>query len=86
VHAGRYLLLVAGSAFAAALFLGGTQGPVLPGWLWMTLKTLVVVVALVAVRGRLALLRPDRFLEVGWLVLLPLALGQLLVVSLVVAT
>lgn len=84
--AGRYLLLVAGSAFATALFLGGTQGPLLPGWLWMTLKTLVVVGALVAVRGRLALLRPDRFLEVGWLVLLPAALVQLLVVSLVVAS
>lgn len=84
--AGRYLLLVAGSAFSAALFLGGTQGPLLPGWLWMTLKTLVVVAALVAVRGRLALLRPDRFLEIGWLVLLPLALVQLLVVSLVVAS
>ncbi|MDQ2756676.1 MAG: NADH-quinone oxidoreductase subunit H [Actinomycetota bacterium] len=84
--AGRYLLLTAGSAFATALFLGGTQGPLLPGWAWMSLKTLVVVVALVAVRGRLALLRPDRFLEVGWLVLLPLALAQLLVVSLVVAS
>ncbi len=86
VSAGRYLLLTAGSAFATALFLGGTQGPLLPGWVWMSLKTLVVVVALVAVRGRLALLRPDRFLEVGWLVLLPLALVQLLVVSLVVAS
>ncbi len=84
--AGRYLLLTAGSAFATALFLGGTQGPLLPGWAWMSLKTLVVVLALVAVRGRLALLRPDRFLEVGWLVLLPLALAQLLVVSLVVAS
>ncbi|MEO3936560.1 NADH-quinone oxidoreductase subunit H [Dermatophilaceae bacterium Soc4.6] len=84
--AGRYLLLTAGSAFATALFLGGTQGPLLPGWMWMSLKTLVVVLALVAVRGRLVLLRPDRFLEVGWLVLLPLALAQLLVVSLVVAS
>jgi len=84
--AGRYLLLVAGSAFAATLFLGGSQGPLLPGWLWMSLKTLVVVVALVAVRDRVALLRPDRFLEVGWLVLLPATLVQLLVVSLVVAS
>ncbi|WP_411284475.1 complex I subunit 1 family protein [Lapillicoccus sp.] len=84
--AGRYLLLVAGSAFTATLFLGGSQGPLLPGWLWMSLKTLVVVVALVAVRDRVALLRPDRFLEVGWLVLLPATLVQLLVVSLVVAS
>lgn len=84
--AGRYLLLVAGSAFTTASFLGGSQGPLLPGWLWMSLKTLVVVVALVAVRDKVALLRPDRFLEVGWLVLLPATLVQLLVVSLVVAS
>ncbi len=81
VSAGRYLLLASGSAFTAALFLGGTQGPLLPGAVWMSLKTLLLLLALVVVRQRLTLLRPDRFLEVGWLVLLPAALLQLLVVS-----
>ncbi|MGI8458286.1 MAG: complex I subunit 1 family protein [Propionibacteriaceae bacterium] len=84
VQSGRYLLLVAGSAFAVALFLGGAQGPTLPGWTWMAIKTLVLLGVLVAIRRRVALLRPDRFLEVGWLVLLPAALVQLLVVSVLV--
>ncbi len=84
VQAGRYLLLVAGSAFTVALFLGGGQGPLLPGWAWMLVKTALLTAVLVAVRGRWALQRPDRFMSTGWLILLPAALLQLLVVSVVV--
>lgn len=84
VQAGRYLLLVAGSAFTVALFLGGGIGPLLPVWVWMLIKTALLTAVLVAVRGRLALLRPDRFMEVGWLILLPAALLQLLLVSVIV--
>lgn len=84
VQAGRYLLLGAGSAVAAVLFLGGGSGPLLPGWVWLLVKTVLVLVGLVAVRRRLPLLRPDRFMELGWLVLLPATLLQLLVVALVV--
>ncbi|MCI2237285.1 NADH-quinone oxidoreductase subunit H [Paenibacillus sp. TRM 82003] len=81
--AGRYALLVAGSAFAVAAFLGGGAGPWLPGWLWSLLKTVALVSVLVAVRGRFPLLRPDRLVELGWVVVLPLTLLQLLVVSIV---
>ena len=84
VQAGRYLLLAAGSAVAATLFLGGGNGPLLPGWGWVLVKTLAILTGLVALRRRLPLLRPDRFLELGWLVLLPATLLQLLVVALVV--
>jgi NADH-quinone oxidoreductase subunit H len=84
LQAGRYLFLAAGAAFSVPLFLGGGAGPVLPGWAWVLLKTLVVLAVLVWVRRKVALLRPDRFLEVGWMVLLPAAVVQDLVVSLVV--
>jgi NADH-quinone oxidoreductase subunit H len=86
VRAGRYLLLVAGSAFVAAVFLGGGNGPLLPAWAWMAVKTTVLLAALVAARRRVPLLRPDRFLEIGWLVLLPAALVQLLVVAVAVVS
>ncbi len=86
VQAGRYLLLVAGSAFVAAVFLGGGNGPLLPAWVWMAVKTTVLLAGLVAARRRVPLLRPDRFLEIGWLVLLPAALVQLLVVAVVVVS
>ena len=81
---GRYALLAAGAAFAVPLFLGGGAGPLLPAWAWVLAKTMLLLAALVAVRGRLPVLRPDLFMEVGWMVLLPAALVQDLVVAVVV--
>ncbi len=81
VLAGRYALLAAGAAFAVPMFLGGADGPLLPGWAWFAIKTVLLLAALVALRRRLPALRPDRFVEVGWLVLLPAVLLQVLVVS-----
>lgn len=82
--AGRHALLAAGAAFSVPLFLGGGAGPLLPDPLWQLLKTLAVLALLVVVRRRLPVLRPERFAEVGWVVLLPLTLLQVLVTSLLV--
>jgi NADH-quinone oxidoreductase subunit H len=84
VLAGRYALLAAGAAFAVPLFLGGGAGPLLPAPLWVLVKALLLLAALVAVRRRLPAARPDRFVEAGWLVLLPAVLLQVLIVSVVV--
>lgn len=84
VLAGRWALLVAGAAFGVPLFLGGGGGPLLPGALWSVLKTAAVLALLVGVRRRLPLLRAERAMEVGWLVLLPLTLGQLLLTTVLV--
>lgn len=84
VLAGRWALLAAGSAMAVPLFLGGGAGPLLPGWLWVLVKTAVVVAGLVVLGGRWPLLRPERVVEVGWLVVLPAVLVQLLAVAVVV--
>ncbi len=81
--AGRYALLAAGAAVAVPLFLGGGAGPLLPGWLWTLVKAAALLAVLVGLRRRLPAVRPDRFLEAGWLVLLPAVLLQLLVVSVV---
>ncbi len=83
VDGGRFALLVAGSAVAVALFLGGGSGPLVPGWVWTPLKTALLVAALLWVGRRIPRLRPDLLLEVGWLVLLPAAVLQDLVVSIV---
>ncbi|MGN6578307.1 MAG: NADH-quinone oxidoreductase subunit H [Nocardioides sp.] len=82
-EAGRYALLAAGSAFAVPMFLGGGSGPLLPGWVWVLIKAAAVLVGLVWLRRRLPLARPDTFLEVGWLVLLPAVLLQDLLVAVV---
>jgi NADH-quinone oxidoreductase subunit H len=82
--AGRHALVVAGAAFAVPVFLGGGAGPLLPDWTWQLLKTLGVLLLLVLVRRRLPVVRPERFAEVGWVLLVPLTLLQVLVTSLIV--
>ncbi|MGI8537843.1 MAG: NADH-quinone oxidoreductase subunit H [Mycobacteriales bacterium] len=84
VLAGRHALLAAGAAFAVPLFLGGDAGPLLPGWLWQLGKTLAVLAVLLVIRRRLPVLRPERFAELGWLVLIPLTLVQVFLTSLLV--
>lgn len=82
--AGRYVLLVSAAGFATALFLGGGAGPLLPGVLWSVLKTAGVLAVLVWARWRWPLVRPERFEEFAWVVLLPASIVQALLVSLVV--
>lgn len=81
--AGRYALLAAGAAFAVPMFLGGGAGPLLPDWAWVLVKTLLLLAVLVVLRRRLPAVRADRFVEVGWLVLLPAVLLQVLVVAVI---
>jgi len=70
----RLAVLVAGSAMAAAAFLGGWLGPVLPGPAWMILKTVAVMSIVIAAGHRLPRLRLERFVVVAWVVLIPLSL------------
>lgn len=82
--AGRRLLLVVAVALSVPLFLGGGHGPVLPAWLWTVLKTAAVLALVVWAGRRLPTIRMSRYAEVAWVVLVPLAILQALVVSLVV--
>ncbi|MEJ6556204.1 NADH-quinone oxidoreductase subunit H [Microbacterium esteraromaticum] len=81
---GRYGVLVAGAAFAVPLFLGGGSGEVLPAWAWSLVKTLVVLAVFVWVRRKIPVVRPDKFMEVGWVLLIPAGMLQDLMVALVV--
>src|SRR6266571_4736625 len=85
-QAGRWLLLTAGAAMAVPLFLGGGAGPLLPAWAWSAVKTVAVLILLVWGRRRLPVIRADRYAEVAWVVLMPLAIVQALAVALVVLT
>ncbi len=83
-QAGRFMFLAAGAAFSVPLFLGGGAGPGLPDWLWSLFKTIVVLAVLVWLRRKIVLLRPDRFMTLGWMILLPATVVQVLIVALVV--
>lgn len=70
----RAALLVMVAAMGASAFLGGWHGPWLPGWLWVVLKTLLLLAVLVGSSHTFARLRIERFVVFGWVVLLPLSL------------
>lgn len=84
IDAGRAIFVGSAAAMATALFLGGDAGPWLPGPVWYLLKTLLVIVALVVAGRRVPVLRPDRFVEVAWMVLVPATLLQALLVGVLV--
>ncbi len=75
----RAAMLVAVAAMGAAAFLGGWWGPWLPGPAWVLVKTLTLLVVLVAAGHLLARVRIERFVVVAWAVLIPLALLNIFV-------
>ncbi len=56
------------------LYLGGWHGPILPGPIWVLLKTFLIIIFFMYMRGVLPRIRIDQFLNIGWKVLIPLAL------------
>ncbi len=74
------ILMLVGSAFIAALFLGGFPGGVWLGGLQLLVKTAFVVFLLSVVRAGFARIRIDQIVTFSWKYLAPLSLVQLLVV------
>lgn len=70
------------AAAGAAVFLGGWQGPLLPGPLWMLVKTAALLLVIVAGGELLARVSAERFVTVAWTVLLPLGFLDLLIAGL----
>ena len=73
----EFINMFAASALAATIFFGGWQGPLLPGWLWFLLKSYLMVVVMIWLRGTLPRLRVDQLMNFAWKVLVPLALVNL---------
>ena len=75
----RSAMLVAIAAMGTASFLGGWWGPGFPGAVWVVVKTVALLVVLVASRHLLVRVRLERFVVVAWSVLIPLALVNVFV-------
>ncbi len=79
--------IVVMSAVTAVLFLGGYQAPpflgAIPEPLWMAGKIFALAFVIIWLRATFPRLREDQLQRFSWLVLIPLALVQILVVAVV---
>jgi len=76
---GEYVTMVVLGSLVAVFFLGGWQGPLLPPLVWFFLKVLAVVFFMIWMRGTLPRLRYDQLMHLGWKLLVPLALLNIVV-------
>jgi NADH-quinone oxidoreductase subunit H len=67
------------SAIAVTFFLGGYQGPFLPGIVWFLLKSYLLVFVIMWLRWTYPRVRFDQLLNISWKALIPLAFINLLV-------
>ncbi|MBI5518716.1 MAG: NADH-quinone oxidoreductase subunit NuoH [Desulfovibrio sp.] len=76
-----YILIICG--VAAALFLGGQQGPVAPGPWWFLAKMYALVLLVIQLRWTLPRVRFDQLLNLCWRWMTPAALLNILATMLV---
>lgn len=77
------------SILAALMFLGGWLPPVdiapfnwIPGWIWLGIKTFLMVSMFIWVRATFPRYRYDQIMRLGWKIFIPVTLVWLLVVGL----
>jgi NADH-quinone oxidoreductase subunit H len=75
---GEYCHIIVASAMAVTLFFGGWHGPYLPPIAWFTIKTFIFVFFFIWVRGTFPRFRFDQLMRLGWKVLLPLGLANIM--------
>ncbi len=85
----EYANMILVSALAVVMFLGGWLSPIdsvlfnwIPGWIWMGIKTFVVVTVFLWVRATFPRFRYDQIMRLGWKIFIPVTLVWLVVVGL----
>jgi NADH-quinone oxidoreductase subunit H len=76
---GEYLGITLISALIVTLFFGGWNGPILPPFVWFFIKLFVFIGGFILMRASLPRPRYDQLMALGWKLLLPLTLLNLLV-------
>jgi len=85
----EYANMILVSILTVTLFLGGWLSPFdfapfnwIPGWIWLGLKTFVVVTMFLWVRATFPRFRYDQIMRLGWKIFIPVTLVWLVVVGL----
>jgi NADH-quinone oxidoreductase subunit H len=88
----EYANMIVVSSVATTLFLGGWLRPFpnvealafldfVPGWIWFLLKTFIWLYIFLWVRATLPRYRYDQLMRIGWKVLIPLAIANVVVTA-----
>jgi NADH-quinone oxidoreductase subunit H len=88
----EYANMIVVSGVATTLFLGGWLRPFpnvavlwildyVPGWMWFLLKTFIFLYIFIWIRATLPRYRYDQLMRLGWKVLIPLAIANLVVTA-----
>lgn len=82
-----YATVFLGSLVMAIFFFGGWSGPAslpLPPEVWLLAKGFVIALSFVIVRAAMPRMRIDRLLRLGWTILLPLAMLNLIITAVII--
>lgn len=84
----EYANMILISALASLMFLGGWSSPIdsvlfnwVPGWIWLGIKTFLVVSIFIWVRASFPRYRYDQIMRLGWKIFIPLTLAYLVIVA-----
>jgi NADH-quinone oxidoreductase subunit H len=88
----EYANMIVVSSVATTLFLGGWLRPfpsvgflafldLIPGWIWFLLKTFAFLYLFLWIRATLPRYRYDQLMRLGWKVLIPLAIANVIVTA-----
>jgi NADH-quinone oxidoreductase subunit H len=88
----EYANMIVVSSVATTLFFGGWLRPFpnvealafldfIPGWIWFLLKTFVLLYLFLWIRATLPRYRYDQLMRLGWKVLIPLAIANVIVTA-----
>ena len=83
----EYANMILLSALAALMFLGGWDAPIdaldfIPGWIWLGIKTFLVVSVFIWMRASFPRYRYDQIMRLGWKIFIPVTLIWLVVIGL----
>ena len=90
----EYANMIVVSSVATTLFLGGWLAPfpnvswlsffgIIPGWMWFLIKSFIFLYVFIWVRATLPRYRYDQLMNIGWKVLIPLAIANLVVTGII---
>jgi NADH-quinone oxidoreductase subunit H len=83
-YLGEFIHIFLGGAIITTIFLGGPAGPVLPGFVWFTIKIWAFFLFTQWARSAVPRVRIDQLIEIGWKGMLVLSFANLLLTAVIV--